>query len=452
MDNFTIQIGRLVITSPESLGISGGVGEKRFSIRGRLGGVENEMSHLKYIRDQLNSMARMDEHVPFRYSGDSTLDGYVKVNSASIDISKYLLGSFTYSIDMEYIGREGDVNFESRLTGAILENDFSIVNATTEQFHSAPGNHYAYVHNSNPSSNTRTAKDLTSTSASATTTLFLKQSDTLRNSNAQYSVDTEDYYKGACRISMGTHTKKTNAGVITTENSVMCGKDANVWNVGDSLILENGLFKLVLGTSSIQAKINTTIYDETQYASEKEWVFSSGTVATGAQKGNDYAGWRRVQILTNKPELCVVRATTYLNTDKSGRLVVDFALRRGSHFATVIANNFTAGTDVNFGLEAAPAQTPTTSNITSGYLIDGDTTPEDGNRWIVGSSATLSSSTNLINTGIIKRDSSGATFPFFIGYVLYDPNTNNPLGHNDAASLYSQYIDNVNEQQRLIKA
>ena len=65
MDEFTIQIGRLVITSPESISVSGGAGEKRFSIRGRLGGVENEMSHLKYIRDQLNSMSRMDEHVPF---------------------------------------------------------------------------------------------------------------------------------------------------------------------------------------------------------------------------------------------------------------------------------------------------------------------------------------------------------------------------------------------------
>ena len=49
MDTFTIQIGRLVITSPESLSISGGPGEKRLSINGRLGGVENEMSHLKYL-------------------------------------------------------------------------------------------------------------------------------------------------------------------------------------------------------------------------------------------------------------------------------------------------------------------------------------------------------------------------------------------------------------------
>ena len=74
MDTFTIQVGRLVITSPESLSISGSSGEKTFSINGRLGGVENEMSHLKYIRDQLNSMARMDEHVPFRYSGENRIE------------------------------------------------------------------------------------------------------------------------------------------------------------------------------------------------------------------------------------------------------------------------------------------------------------------------------------------------------------------------------------------
>jgi len=78
---------------------------------------------------------------------------------------------------------------------------------------------------------------------------------------------------------------------------------------------------------------------------------------------------------------------------------------------------------------------------------------------------------DLKNTSEVKNDKGGSIFKqgvilrkvsrFVTGTdndallpipVFYDPNTNNPLGHNDAASLYSQYIDNVNEQQRLIKA
>ena len=47
---------------------------------------------------------------------------------------------------------------------------------------------------------------------------------------------------------------------------------------------------------------------------------------------------------------------------------------------------------------------------------------------------------------------NGATFSAMIGYVLRDADTGNPLGHNDADSVFKQYIDNVNENQRIIKA
>jgi len=455
---YQVHIGRLSMTSPQALQHSAGSDGKALSISGVLGGKEHDLSHVKYIRDQLQSMAQMDEHVPFRYDGDSSLNGYVKVNSASVDVQKYLLGSFSYSVDMEYVGREGDVMFESRLTGSLLENDFNVSSTTTEQFHAPPGNHYAYIHANEPDSDTRLAKDLTSTDSSANTTLYLKRDAALRDNNAQYIVDIEDYYKGACQISMGTHTEystptgELTKGTATTTNSVMCGKNANAWNVGDSLILENGIMKLVLGTSSSVASLSTFIYDETAYATEVEWVFSEGLISSGNQKGNDFAGWRRVQILVNRPELAIVRCTTYKNTDKSGRLVVDFALRRGSHFVTVITNYANAGTQINFGLVTAPSTAADDSTISSGYIKNGETSPEDGNYWLLGSTSSLSTDTDLTENGIITRGSSGASFPFFVGYELVDPDTNAPLGHNDAASLYSQYIDNVNEQQRLIRA
>ena len=39
-----------------------------------------------------------------------------------------------------------------------------------------------------------------------------------------------------------------------------------------------------------------------------------------------------------------------------------------------------------------------------------------------------------------------------VGYELVDPDTSAPLGHNDADSVFKQYIDNVNESQRIIRA
>lgn len=449
---FQVHIGRLSITSPESLQHSSGSDGKTLSITGKLGGVENELEHLKYIRDQLQSMARMDEHVPFRYDGDSSLNGYVKITGVQVSVAKYLLGSFSYSVDMEYVGREGDVMFESRLTGSLLENDFNVSSVTTEQFHAAPAGHYAYIHNNNPDSDIRVCKDLTSDNEFASVNLYLKRSQNLRDNNAQYVVDIEDYYKGCCQISIGTHPQKTNSGITSTVNSVMCGKDANNWQVGDSLILENGLIKLVLGTSTSKATVNTFIYDDTQYATEQEWIFSSGQITSGNQQGDDFAGWRRVQILVNRPEVAIVRCTTYLNTDKSGRLTVDFALRRGSHFVSVISNYYTAGTPVNFGLYTTPSTVADDSTISNGYIVDGTASPEDNNSWILGSTASLSTDTNLTEKGIIQRAVGGTTFPFFIGYILRDADTGLPADPDDAASIYNQYIDNVNESQRLIKA
>lgn len=447
-----VHIGRLSFTSPESLSIDSSPGGRSFSITGRFGGVENEMSHLKYLRDELASLAYCDEILPFRYDGDSTMNGYVKVTSASVNVSKYLLGSFSYNVQFEYLGREGDVMFESRLTGSILENSHSIVTGS-EKYHVPPANHYAYLNPGASTSSIRTAGDLTTDSANDTVSLYLKQGANLRNYNAQYSVDTEDYYKGACQISMGTHTEKGNADTSTTTvNSIRNGTYAGEWSVGDSLILENGIIKVTLGVSTIKALFNTMIWDDSSYATEQEWAFSLGTPSSGNHLGEDYAGWRRVQILTNKPEICVVRATTYKENDKSGRLVVDFALRRGAHYVSIIANNYTGGTPLNISLSEDPSTNADYSNFSDGYLLDGTASPEDNNTWILGTPHEIEDSVTLMERGMIQKSVGGSTFSAMVGYVLRDSDTGNPLGHNDADSVFKQYIDNVNESQRIIKA
>jgi hypothetical protein len=452
ISNYVLQIGRLKFTSPSQINISASPGGKQVTITGKLGGAENEVDHLKYIRDELSSMAACDEVFPLQYNGDTSLNGFVKILSANLDTTKYVLGGFGYSVQLEYLGREGDVNFESRLTGSILENNHSI-SSTTEQFHAPPGNHYAYFHNNVGASNTRTASNLETTSATDTTTLYLKTGASIRSSNAQYSVDIEDYYKGACRVSMGQHTEHNYATNSSSSiDSVRHGKYAGQWNVGDSLIIENGLIKMVLGTSTTQSKFKTYIWDETAYSTEQEWAFSLGDPVSGSHLGTEYDGWHRVQILTNRPEVVVVRCTTFKDTDKSGRLVVDFALRRGAHHMSIISNSHTAGTPLNISLSTAPSTNASATNLNNGYLKDGTTSPEDGNFWILGSPHDLESNTSITNRGMIQRATNGSTFSAVVGYELVDSSTSAPLGHNDADSVFKQYIDNVNEAQRIIKA
>ena len=354
---------------------------------------------------------------------------------------------------MEYVGKEGDVQFESRLTGQLLENSF-ITSATTDQFHAAPGNSYAYFHNSQPGRNLRVARDLTSSNATDTCNVYINQSNALRNVNATYNVDMADYYKGACQIRMGHHLERVsnNSSDVVTE-SIKCGKYAGDWTVGDTLILDNGIIKLELGTSTTTSGFKTYIWDVNQYATEKEWIFSEGTPASGQQHGDTFKGWHRVQILINRPEVISVRCTTYKDSDTRGkRLVVDFTLRRGSHFVGVMTNYYTAGTQINVALEAAPTTNPNTTNITDGYICDGATSPEDGNFWVVGGVAQFDSATSLTNNAVFRTDAAGAVFNFFIGYELIDPSTSAALAHNEKDNIFKQYIDNINELQKLVKA
>ena len=103
-------------------------------------------------------------------------------------------------------------------------------------------------------------------------------------------------------------------------------------------------------------------------------------------------------------------------------------------------------------MSEAPSTNASATNIANGYLVDGTSSPEDNNSWILGSPSELVSTSSITNRGMIQKVANGATFSAMIGYVLRDADTGNPLGHNDADSVFKQYIDNVNENQRIIKA
>jgi len=127
-------------------------------------------------------------------------------------------------------------------------------------------------------------------------------------------------------------------------------------------------------------------------------------------------------------------------------------LRRGSHYVGVITSYYTAGTKINIGLESAPSTTPDINNIANGYVLDGSTSPEDGNYWFIGSTNPLSTSSDLTDNGIFQQASAGNTFAFCLGYELIDPNTSAAFSYNEAGNVFKQYLDNVNEYQKLVRA
>jgi len=444
-----IHIGRLSFTSPGSISLASSDGGRQLSLSGKIGGEEITLDHIKYIRDELVSIASYGITVPFRYDGDSSYDGYVKVISSSVNTTRYVRGGFVYNVEFEYLGRSGEIVFESRFTGALLDNDHSVT-STTNQFHAPPGNHYNYYNSSEPTDGTRLAKDETSTATGATTTLRLKTDNNLRTANSTYHVEPSDFYKGGCLIKTGTYdsgfTSSNNVQTMSdTNNEIRCGLFST--NKPTSLTLENGLIKLVFSNSTTQAKFTSYIFDVSDYQSSKDWVFSKDAPSGSNQLGTNWKGWRTMQILKNHPECATVRCTTYLNADsKDGRLVVDFTLRRGSHHVSIVANSYTSSR-FNLSMDTASG---TNASTGTGYIYDGVGSPEDGNKWLLGSpdSAASSLAFDVAREMMYK---TGAQMKAYIGYELAQENGS--INAADARdSIRDQYFDNVYEYQKLVKS
>ena len=156
---------------------------------------------------------------------------------------------------------------------------------------------------------------------------------------------------------------------------------------------------------------------------------------------------RTMQILKNHPECATVRCTTYLNADsKDGRLVVDFTLRRGAHHVSIVANQFTSS---RFNLSLS-TYSGTDAATGTGYIIDDTSSPEDGNKWILGSPDSASSSL-LFDTGREMMYKNGSQMKAFIGYELAQEDSS--INSADSAtSVRDQYFDNVYEYQKLVKS
>ena len=420
-----VHIGRLDITSPASLDFSGGGGDRQLRIQGKI--AETDLDTVKYIRDELVSMAQAGVYVPFRYDGDSTFDGYVYLTDSSVDIARYSMGGFNYSLDMEYLGKVGEVVKESVLTGKLLDNAHSIT-STSQQFHSPPGNHYNYFHQSNPTDGTRTAGDLTSSTVTDTVTMRIKRDNSLRGTNAQFHVNPSDFYKGSVRI--------------TTDSQVRNG--TNSPNVPNGAVIENGIMKIVVGSESNESRIQSLLWDTSSYGSELEWAIHRSTPDSGVQLATEYRGWKTIQILRNTPELGIIRLTSYYQASGQDRLTLDISLRRGAHHASLILNQ----SPITARLNISPSTAPDTSAVSQTGYIEAGAVDDDGNKWLLGSPSAF---TEDLTRGLIYPTTGGTQLKAFIGYELYESDTT-VVSHNTGDSVRDQYIDNVSEYCKVVRA
>jgi hypothetical protein len=416
----TITIGRMTFTSPATFNIAAVPTNTRNSmdrsstLSGRF--VASSVTEAKVLRDELVSMGNSNLLLPLTYTGDTTFQGFCKLQNVSINHVSLATGVLDYQITILIQGRTSEMLFESNMSGALLTNSHSITasNTTYGPFHALPVNAYNYDHENAPVGVTRATED-------GNVTLFYK--DTIRDKAAQWLVEPENFYKGACKITINNTVR---AGYLSPNHPT-------------GVVLSNGIVRLTSGSVSDESRFNLEFYDNGSFTSSREISINSGSSTT------DWNLWKTVQIIRNEPQECVVRFTSYSSDDNGdGRLTIDATIKRGAHHISLVANqgatsNRAAASRINLQVTESGG---TFANST-GYMVE-SSADSSGQKFIVGSPQgyTADTTNKLIHL-------STAQFKTYVGYVY---NASNPLNHDTADAVRDQYLESVYENVRLVRA
>tara|TARA_B100001248_G_scaffold258929_1_gene244063 strand:+ start:575 stop:1810 length:1236 start_codon:yes stop_codon:yes gene_type:complete len=408
----TITIGRLTFTSPASLSDSRSGSQHTMNINGVL--APDTLNEAKYLRDELLACANGYYVVPFIWQGDTSVSGYVKVLGASVNTSRVISGGYQYSIELEFLGNMGEVEFESQFSGGLIQNDHSVT-STTSQFYAPPVDSFSHEHTSLPSTFARAGED---------GTIYLRTSSSLKNANAKFLCDPANYYKNACEVFTDG---------IDDVNRIRCGMESPN-NSPSSTKIQNGLVQMTFVNNTAQSRFIVKSYDGSDYLSSTEFAVSRGASAT------EWQGWRSVQILKNDPEICTVRLGSYYEaTTKDKRLTFDVSLRRGARHFSIVATQFSSA---QFNIRP----TSTTAYTDSTSFSRATNNDAAGNRIVLGSPQNFDVDTS---NGGINSTANTATLKAFLGYEF---NGSSATGEDQAIKIRDQYLDNIFEVVRLVKS
>jgi len=412
-------VGRMTFTSPESIDFSSVQSGNRnsmdriVSLKGSF--VADSVAAAKVLRDELISMGNSSLTVPFTYTGDDKFEGFAEINNVRVDSRKLATGLFEYAMTLDIKGRVSEMMFESNMSGALLTNSHSVTTGTTTYapWHALPVNAYNYNHEKAPTDAIRASEN--------GNVAFFYDPD-LRDASAQWIVNPADYYKGASKIIIGNTTR---TGYLSENNPT-------------GVIVSNGIIRLTSGSTANQSRFTIQFYDNGSWVSDRTIAITSGS------SGTEWKLWQTAQIIRNEPHECVVRFTTYSDTNGDGRLIVDATVKRGAHHIGITVNqgptaDRAANSRVNIDVVTGGG---TFSNAT-GYMIEGSA-DSYGQKFLFGSPQgyTADTSNKLIHL-------TSSELKAFVGYEY---NASNPASIDTAAAVRDQYLESMFENVRLVRA
>lgn len=338
--------------------------------------------------DNINALDS-DSPIAVTFTDKPERNGYYQVDGCSSTITEErgdrVLADWKVSLDR--LGTAGEVDLQSRLTGAVRLNDFSL---TGERWHAPPIGHYAYyTRASNPTTMTRTGTDGTIAVYRAVPV----------GVSPRWGCDPTNYLKGRVRVT------DTAAGleVDGTQRRV----PATAW------ALSNGLVNVVPTASA--GVLDVQAYTGAAWHS-KLWNVTIG--------GSGVAVWDSATLLRNDVEHVVLRLTA---SRSPGRATLDLALRRGSR---ILEGYLQSGSSSTLAVYLRSLET-NTSGAASGYVV-ATGNDADGNRFAAGSARTFTAHTN---GGVSKA--SATALDFWVGVQAGGAS---PVSGDAVLDLRNQYI------------
>lgn len=337
--------------------------------------------------DGINAL-QVGQCVPVTFTDKPERSGYYMVKSAGSTYTEHLNERVTadWKVSLDRIGSDSETDLQSRLTGAVRLNDFSL---TGERWHAPPIGHYAYYTSST------NATTMTRTGADGAMTVYR-------------SVPASVSPRWGC---LPTAYLTGRVKVATAASQEVYGVDVPLAATGWTL--SNGLVNVA---PSASATLDVQAYTSGAYRS-KLWNVSV------AGSASSVTSWDGATLLRNDPEMCILRLTKSLSP---GRATLDLTLRRGSRF---VEGYLQTGTSATLTAYRSSLET-NTSFAASGYVV-ATSNDADGNKFAAGSARTFTAHTN---GGVIKA--AATALDFWIGVAA---GGSSAVSGDAATDLRNQY-------------
>jgi hypothetical protein len=386
----TLAVGRLTLR--EDFAVTASTAGT-VTVKGQESSPPLTLLELEQRREDILGLAQ--EMIPATFTSKARLDGFYQVRSARADYTNYQgnpVLTLDWTLELERLGTEFEVDHESRLSGPLTRNTSHAV--TGDRWLAPPIGHYGFW------SSTTAPSVLTRTGADGGIVVYRGVPAT----HPRWGVTPAAMLAGRVRFLDANAAERSGLNFTPAPTG---------WELGNGLVrvrplAAGGVLEVAAWTGAAWQT--------------KAWDLTVAAVSVGAP--------RSVTVLRNELEQVVVRVL-WGSASVPGRTTADLILRRGSRFLELYVRTATSAT---LALFRASAEAGTAG---TGYVR---ATANDGagNRYVIGSAQAFTN--DLVNGGLSKA--ATLTLDAFIGVAVAGSGA---VSGDQPDHLMQQYLGSPNE-------